>query len=475
MQSQKQKSAAVFSCRNISKRIGEKDILKNVSFSVSTGEKVGLVGRNGAGKTTLLKIIAGALDKDGGSLSVPKSTKISYVPQIRDAGGLSGGEAARKFFAPVMQSDADLFLLDEPTNDLDAEGLLMVRDFVVKSQKAFVIVSHDRRFLDETVTKIVEIGEDGKSIVYGGDYSFYDREKTRLIENQWKEYSDKIGRMSKFRSSIGERLSWMHELEDVRKNVKHLPIHEKEKPQAAQIRDREAKAGRRARILKDRLERYEAKSVEVKKPLEPLPMKIDFTARRGSTDVFTVIGAEKNLGGKKIGPVNMSIRYGDRVRIDGPNGSGKTTLLKMLTGEIIPDKGVVRRGADVSIGYIPQERWLKGRSEKKVIDEFTALTGLEETDARKILHRFNLRSGDVGKSILDISPGQYSRLIIAALVAQKPNCIILDEPTNHVDFDVIKELEDGLSRYQGTLIIVSHDRYFVDKLGLDKVFSLGLV
>ncbi|MDR3558534.1 MAG: ABC-F family ATP-binding cassette domain-containing protein [Candidatus Pacebacteria bacterium] len=473
MHNQKQAQQIIFSCSHVSKKFDQLEILKGVSFTVSKGEKVGLVGPNGSGKTTLLKIIAGQLEKDGGTISFSKSIKIEYFPQVHiGTEPLSGGEIAKKLLQPIFASNADLFILDEPTNNLDFDGLSLVEAFIRKSKKSFLIVSHDRKFLDSTVTKIVEIDAKTKSSsVYDGDYSNYMLEREARIGRMWKEYGDKVERTNKISSSVNERLSWVKEIEAKRSGIKNLPIHEREKPRAADLRDKEGRAGRRAKVMKNRLEKYQDESKGIQKPLQGLPLKVTFEPTRGGVKVFDVLDAVKKMKRRKIGPINLRINYGDRLHIVGRNGSGKTTLLKMLMGEIEADSGSIEKGENVRIGYISQERWLN-RPDKIVIDEFLETTKMEETTARELLNRFRITTEDVKKNILTLSPGEYSRLLVAELVAIKPSCIILDEPSNHLDTEVFEELEKGLKEYEGTLIVVSHDRYFVEKLGLDRVFEL---
>lgn len=463
--------SAVLSCRHIAKKFDQVDLFKDITFVIHKNEKVGLVGPNGSGKSTLLKIIAGSLEKDDGTVTLSKNLKTEYLPQTHlNQLTLSGGEAAKKVLAPIIASDARLFLLDEPTNNLDVEGLEMMEDFISKNTNAFLIVSHDRMFLDKTVSKIIEIDPLSKTcVIYPGNYSFYLKERAEQINRQWKEYADKTEKIEKFNDSLDQRLSWMKKIEYARKNIKNLSMHEKEKPVAATLRDQEAKAGRRARIMKDRLEKYKEDAESIKKPTQLRPLKIMFNTDRGSIKVFTLKGVTKKIGDRKIGPIDLTIQYGDRVQIVGKNGAGKTTLLKMLMGEIKPDGGTIEWGENVRIGYVPQQRWFP--VDITVIKEFISVTELSETDARKVLNRFRLTNEDVKKNVQILSPGEYSRLILAELLVRNPNCIIVDEPSNHLDLEVLEELENGLQQYTGTLIVVSHDRYFVEKLRL-KTFQV---
>lgn len=465
----------IFSCSHIAKKFDQFEVLADISFTISKNEKVGLVGPNGSGKTTLLKIIAREIEKDQGAISHSREIKIKYFPQTHVDESVigSGGEIARKLLQKIINSDADLFILDEPTNNLDLDGLKMIENFLVKSRKSFIVVSHDRKFLDNTVSKIVEIDtKTKKSSIFDGNYSDYVIERQARIGRQWKEYNDKMEKINNWKSTVEEKVSHIREIETRRKNIKNLPIHEKEKPQAAILRDKEGRAGRRAKVFKNRLGKYIEQSKDIKMPTEGLPLKITFEIQRGGTKVFNLISCQKTIGSKIIGPINLNIIYGDRWHIVGKNGAGKTTLLKMLIGDIKPDIGVIEKGSNVRIGYISQERSLN-RPDEQVIKEFVKTTQIEETEARQILNRFRLSRDDVKNHISLLSPGEYSRFLIAELVATKPNCIILDEPSNHLDLEALEELENGLVDYEGTLIVVSHDRYFVDKLNLKQIYKMG--
>jgi pleuromutilin/lincosamide/streptogramin A transport system ATP-binding/permease protein len=469
----KNMKTTLFSCINISKQFDECDIFRGVDFSISNGDKIGLIGPNGSGKTTLLKIIAGLIKSDEGSISIGKDTRIGYLSQInQDEYELSGGEISKKIIAKIISSGSNLFLLDEPTNNLDQKGLEHLENFISRSNNAFLIVSHDRAFLDRVVSKIIEIDPIDKALhIYNGNYSDYAKQKESNIVREWKEYSDKLEKSKKMSKELNQRISWIKKIEKKRKDKKRAPAQEREKPPSSLLRDKEGAAGRRAKIMKDKIEKFLESTDDIKKPSHNLPVKINFDVERGSTQVFQSKEACKRIGNKVIGPINLSIQYGERWNIVGINGAGKTTLLKMLIGEFLPDSGIIERGKDVVIGYIPQERWLPD-SGKKVLDEFLSVTRKEESDGRKILNRFRITKDKISKDISLLSPGEYSRFIIAELLAIKPNCLILDEPSNHLDLELLEDLEKGIIEYDGTLIIVSHDRYFIKRLKLDHVLDM---
>ncbi len=467
----KNQNTTIFSCSHISKKFEMIEVLKDVSFTIAKNEKVGLVGPNGSGKSTLLKIIANILEKDNGTLSYSKQIKIKYFPQIHiDEEKLSGGEITKKILFPIISSDADFFILDEPTNNLDIDGLNMLENFISKSSKAFLIVSHDRAFLDRIVTKVIELDiVTKKSFIYEGNYSDYIKEHDKKIERQWKEYNDKVEKVDKIEKNIDQRLIWLKKIESSKKGKKRKEDYNNGKD--VYYRNVETRAGKRLKVSKNKLEKYETNSQDIAKPKYDLPLKVIFDNKIGGTKVFTLKNIEKKIGKRKIGPINLDIKYGDRFHITGKNGTGKTTLLKMLVGDLNVDSGVIERGENLKIGYISQEKWLN-RPDKNVIEEFLDTTKMIEGDARKILNRFRITTEDVKKHTSLLSPGEFSRLIIAELVAIKPNCIILDEPSNHLDLEIVEELEKGLTAYKGTLIVVSHDRYFVEKIKLNQTFDL---
>jgi ATPase subunit of ABC transporter with duplicated ATPase domains len=403
-----------------------------------------------------------------------KKTKIAYLPQILSGEeAMSGGELAKRILAPIIASDANVFLLDEPTNNLDVEGLEMIEKFISKSASAFLIISHDRMFLDRTVTKIIEIDAETKtSQIFDGNYSEYQTERTHMIERQWKQYADKVERLESMNEVLEDKLSYVDKIEKRRKSIKFMPIHDRNKPNAAVLRDKEARAAKRAKVFKKRIERYKESTDNITKPTYFLPLHIRLDHERGGDKVFNLKEVVKKRKGKDVGPFTFRVNYGDRLQIAGSNGAGKTTLIKMLVGELAADMGMIERGENVSIGYIPQERWYTRTRQTVTGDFLSHVPDIEEGNARKILNRFRITAEDVVKQVHELSPGEYSRLILAELLALRPNCIILDEPTNHLDLEVLEELEEGLREYTGTLIVVSHDRYFVQKLGMTRILDL---
>lgn len=500
-----QQNKSILSCRDITKSFGSFVALKQATFSLQAGEKVGLVGSNGTGKSTLLKIIARIMDADSGVVNIGKAYSVGYIPQSfgenekqsvidfltnfsdinrsklvtesrslleklrlpesildRYMAELSGGEKTKVALVRIFLSDHDLFLLDEPTNNLDMQALQVLEDFVMKSQKTFIIVSHDRMFLDRTVGKIISISEYTKEVVlYDGNFSNYLKQKEAERDREWRVYDDAIEKKEKMRRTIkqkSERVVRMGKTRS-RDNDKMARNFKLEMGQRTFERD--------TRLMKERLENMG----DIEKPTTLRPLTLSFqVVDRSGDKVFELSDVSKNLPTKLLGPINLSIRYGDRILLVGENGAGKSTLLKIILGHMAPDQGTVVRGTKLRIGYLSQEQ--VSDSAITVLELVQKESGVEESLARKTLNRFRLTEDDLKKKVSELSSGERSRLLIAIMMTQDPNCIILDEPSNHLDLEVLTELEQALAQFTGTLIVVSHDRYFIRKLHFHKVYLL---
>lgn len=476
----------------IGKSFGQHRVLADVSFSISAGERVGLVGPNGAGKTTLLKIAAGLITPDTGSVRLDAGAKLAYLGQeISVAGGamtvaeflcagelidistkalgwcaklglpsdllsrnldsLSGGEKSKIGLVRLLMSGADICLLDEPTNNLDLSGLAWLEKAIAASRAAFVIVSHDRKFLDTLTTRTLELEEaTGNIRSYDGEFSVYLAERERRLQKEWEKFDDYRAEVRRLEKSAVEKKNWSDK--GARQEVK-----DNDKFVRGKARDYAAGNAVTAKAIEKRLARIEP----VQRPLERLPMKLAFDpAERGGDLVFSVSGLIVEVGGRTFGPLDLSVTNGERIAIIGPNGIGKSLLLKALVGEIIPARGDLRRGSGLKIGYLSQE--------PLHLDSHGALSELgdagEEGMLRRTLHRFRIDAKDVAKPVAELSPGQRSRLVLAKLMLQRGNCLVLDEPSNHLDLEAMEALEGALSKFEGTAIAVSHDRYFLDRL-----------
>lgn len=531
--------------KDVSLRYGVFDVLKNVTASVVSGDRIALVGPNGAGKSTLLQYVkslaasssiavsgsitvsvslstttndsentAVELDLISGKAEVAKDVIVKYVPQLTaddarlqkyaDETGkvtLSGGEKTKKLLADIFagsdqegQSERTLYLLDEPTNNLDSEGLAWLSHEInsLSKKSAVIIVSHDRAFLDNTATKIFEIDEYSRSLTaYECTYSEYREIKKKVVEDQWKDFDAKQEEVKRLKKDTERKAEWQHKIERERANNKNLAMHEKEKPVAAYLRDKEGKMGKRTKVAKDRAERFD-KETEVEKPNTRLPIRLEFDkAGRSGEKVFVVNGAvftkgevtANSIGSSpsntlQIGPIHFEAKYGEKIHVLGKNGSGKTTLIHGLLGEEKTTSGEIIKGTGVKIGYLPQEETLLlyGNHEDiiDVVCHVMDTVRNNETEGlfRMTLKRFGFDDPDARKHISDLSAGERSRLQLALMYMMQPNCIILDEPTNHLDIEAVEALEKALKEYEGTLIIASHDQRFIDAIGITRIFKL---
>lgn len=494
--------------KNVSKSFGEYPVLCNVNLVIAGHKKVALVGPNGSGKSTLLKIAAKILEPDEGKVETSTEAKISYFPQeipketqdktaiellaesmgaSRDkvagtfgilckklrfplakidlpVASLSGGEKSKLMLMIILKSSADIFLLDEPTNNLDLLGLLVLESFIAKSSRGFLIVSHDRKFLDKLVNEVVEINEEAHNLeIYTScSYSQYLIERTKKERKELKDYEiyerEQRRLLETAQRKNQEAMAMARGPKQRRDNDKYIVGFKK---------DRSKKIASQSSVLEKRAKKIE----EVKRPKFHLPLNLSFGfLERGGDIVFRLTGVELECSRLHFGPVDLEIHFGDRVAVIGPNGEGKSTLLKMLIGEIKPAKGIIQIGSRVKIGYLPQETLFKEGD--TVLSYFLRIANKEQSDGRKILARFGFAADDVKQNIRYLSQGERSRLVLATLMAQEINCLILDEPTNHLDPEALDRLEYALQNFSGTILIVSHDRYLLDKIKINKTYLM---
>ena len=505
----------ILSCQSICKSFGEKVILQDASFHIEEREKAALIGNNGAGKTTLLRIIMEEISADSGQAVIAKDKKIGYLAQYQDIHGhhtiyeelmttkqyildmedkirsleqemkyvagdkleslmnsytrlthqfelengyaykseivgvlkglgfeeedygkqienLSGGQKTRVALGKLLISKPDILLLDEPTNHLDMESIAWLETYLLNYPGAVFIVSHDRYFLDKVVTKIVEI-EAAQMRMYEGNYSAYALKKAQLRDAQYKAYLNQQREIKHQEAVITKLRSFNRE-----KSIK--------------------RAESRVKML-DKIQRIE-------KPIEiDNQMRISLEPRFISgNDVLTVEGLSKAFPGQTLfTDINFEIKRGERVALIGNNGTGKTTILKILNGIVDADAGRFALGSKVQIGYYDQEHHVL-HMEKTIFQEISdTYPTLTETEIRNMLAAFLFTGDDVFKLISSLSGGERGRVSLAKLMLSEANFLILDEPTNHLDIASKEILEEALNSYTGTVLYVSHDRYFINQ------------
>ncbi|MGY1579113.1 ABC-F family ATP-binding cassette domain-containing protein [Streptomyces sp. MN13] len=369
---------------------------------------------------------------------------------------LSGGQAARAGLASLLLSRYDVFLLDEPTNDLDLDGLERLERFVSGLRAGTVVVSHDREFLTRTVTKVLELDLAQRQInLYGGGYEAYLEEREtarRHAREDYEEYADK-------KTALQERAqiqrAWMDKgVKNARRKASdNDKIGRKYRSEAS---EKQAAKARQTQRLIERLEVVE----EPRKEWE-LRMEIASAPRSGAV-VATLRDAEVRRGGFRLGPVSLQIDWADRVAVTGANGAGKSTLLAALLGRVTPDAGHAALGSGVLVGEVDQARKLFHGPET-LLDAFgAAVPGTEPAEVRTLLAKFGLKADHVLRPAATLSPGERTRAALALLQGRGVNLLVLDEPTNHLDLPAIEQLESALDAYTGTLLLVTHDRRMLD-------------
>lgn len=513
----------ILSCQNLSKAFGSDDIIKNVSFQINEGDKVAIVGNNGAGKSTLLKMITGELESDAGSITLAKDATLGYLAQYQNIEGeetvyqtvyssrqdilnmqgrlqrmeqqmtelqgealedllvkyhqlhdlfehqngyayesevqgvlrglgfseedfnktmdmLSGGQKTRVSLGKLLVMKPDILLLDEPINHLDLTSIEWLETFLMNYKGTVVIVAHDRYFLDRIVTKVIDLSMH-TAHVYKGNYSAFAMQKEEIRKTMLREYE-------KQQASIAHQQEVIDKLKQFN-------------------REKSIKRAESRQKALDKMEVLE-KPVDAENHMQ-LSLQPDTVS---GNDVLELIGLSKSYDGIPLFTnVNFLLQRGEHVAILGDNGTGKTTLLKIIN-EIIPaDAGIFRLGANVTIGYYDQEQQVLD-DEKTLFEEMSdTYPNLNNTKIRNVLAAFMFLGDDCYKRIRDLSGGERGRISLAKLMLSGANFLILDEPTNHLDMESKEILENAINAYEGTVLYVSHDRYFVNQTA-DKILEL---
>jgi ATPase subunit of ABC transporter with duplicated ATPase domains len=434
--------------RSISKSYGDTVVLDGLSLTVAPSSRIGVVGPNGIGKSTLLRLLAGLEEPDSGTV-VRDGVSVAYLAQERGVAGLSGGEASRRGLEAILSSDADVLLLDEPTNDLDFAALELLERFVDSHRGGIVAVSHDRAFLERMTTMVELEAETRRARVYAGGWSDYAAERQARRTRHEQAYSGYEAERGRLEEQARRMRQW---------------------------EDRGYGQGRKKKKTKD-IKKASAKKLgrleRVEKPWAPWQLRLELTpARRGGDVVARMRGAVAERGEFRLGPVDLELRHGDRLAILGRNGSGKTTLLKALLGELPLASGSRTVGPGIVLGALPQGVG-PFAGDERLLDIFVAESGLPVGEARSLLATVALGADDVLRPGRSLSPGERSRAAIALLAARGVNALVLDEPTNDLDLEAIEQLELALSSFEGSAVLVTHDRRFLEEFGATQTLDLS--
>lgn len=516
--------------KKVSKDYGYGNVLENISFQLNEGDTLGIVGSNGCGKTTLFKIFTNKEDASSGNIYINKNMTIGYLAQepkenisltvkdvIMDAffelnnikenikkieeemckdssklmdkyleliniyeikGGykieekfnkicngfkfsneflfkyyskLSGGEKTKVNLAKILLKEPDILMLDEPTNHLDIEMLEWLEEYIKRYKGTILIISHDRYFMDRVVNKILEI-DNGVSKIYNGNYSYYIEEKDRIFRDMVEQYKRQNNKIKKMEEAIARYKVW---------GQKNDIFHKKVKDMQKKI---------------DRIEKLD-------KPKSKNLMKLNIENNsRSGNDVIYISNLIKKFKKQELFYIDkLELKFRDRMVLIGSNGSGKTTLIKMIMKQFNDkkiqinddyniDEGIIKIGKSIKVGYLEQVINFNDEN-MSILEYMNYKLGISNSESRKELAKFLFFDNDIDKKIGTLSGGEKARLLLCELTYNEVNLLILDEPTNHLDLDSINILEAVLSEYMGTMLIISHDRYFINKIG-NKIVEL---
>ena len=433
--------------QNISKAYAATQVLDGVSLVVAPGDRVGIVGPNGIGKSTVLRVLAGLEEPDGGC--VLRNGSVGYLRQENVDPARSGGEATRSALHAVMRAEHDFLLLDEPTNNLDFAGIAWLERFLDRSPAGVVLVSHDRAFLDRVVTRVIELEAETRRVrEYAGTWSDYERARNRARAEHEAAHAD----------YVDERDHYSSLLRDRREQARRLGTKQTGRRATNALRGKVAQA-------KHHLASLEA----VDKPWSPWVLRLSLPSSPVTGTIVELRDAVAEVGTFRIGPISVTLGYGDRVAIVGRNGSGKTTLIRALLGELPLASGSRVEGASTVFARLEQARTDFAGT---LLDEFVDASGLREPEARTHLAKFALGADDVRRPAAALSPGERTRASLALFAARGVNCLVLDEPTNHLDLEAIEQLEAALASYEGCLVVVTHDRRFLERLAVARTIEV---
>jgi ATPase subunit of ABC transporter with duplicated ATPase domains len=410
-------------------------------------------------------LVTGAADLDERLPAVLADLGLDHdvvAPQSTLMTALSGGQAARVGLAALMLSRFDIVLLDEPTNDLDLDGLARLEDFVRDLRGGVVLVSHDREFLARSVTRVLELDlAQNTTTVFGGGYDSYLEEREVARRHRRDEYDEFADKKADLVARARTQREWSSQ--GVRNAMRKAPDNDKIRRRAAT--ESSEKQAQKVRQMESRI----ARLAEVAEPRKEWTLEFTIgSAPRSSSVVATLDNAVVRQGDFVLGPVSLQVDAGERIGITGPNGAGKSTLLKLLLGRQQPDEGRASLGASVAIGEIDQAR-ADFSGPGRLVDRFEQwVPSFSTADVRTLLAKFGLRADHVERAVEELSPGERTRAGLALLQARGTNVLVLDEPTNHLDLAAIEQLEHALESYDGALLLVTHDRRMLQNVRLDR-------
>ncbi|MDP9074313.1 MAG: ATP-binding cassette domain-containing protein [Actinomycetota bacterium] len=378
---------------------------------------------------------------------------------------LSGGQAARAGLAAILLARFDVFLLDEPTNDLDFAGLDLLEGFLAGLDGGVVVVSHDRAFLDRSVTRMVELQEEShRAVEFAGAWTDY--VAARALSR--RQQDEAFRRYREQKQQLNERIRTQRTWSEKGLAAAKRKPKDNDRARRGATKERTEKQAAKVRASEHRLERLE-RVERIDKPWQGWQLKLDLSSGQRSGDVVVrLAGAVVRRGPFVLGPVDLEIGWAERVAVLGPNGSGKSTLLRAMLGELPLDGGSRWAGPSVAFGQLDQRRAGLDRGGPSVLANFVRATGMLAGEARSLLAKFGLGTLPVSRSPAALSPGERTRVILAALMAGGANCLVLDEPTNHLDLPAIEQLEEALDAFEGTLVCVSHDRWLLESVRFDR-------